>query len=119
MKKKVVLIGLISVLIFLGICCYKTWFATFFITKFLSGRTEGKQGIVRSVVIPWREYRLHLHHWFLVLIAGSIFAVKGFYILTPEIFYGCLSAAVFQGIYCYRDWHQIVKRQSIIPALEQ
>ncbi|MFO7773732.1 MAG: hypothetical protein R6V59_07350 [Dehalococcoidia bacterium] len=118
-RKKIVLIGLIAVPIFLGILCYKTVFAAFFITKFLSGRRDGKQGIVRSIIIPWRDYRLHLHHWFLVLVASSVFVAKGFYIMTPEVFYGCLSAAVFQGIYCYGDWHQIVTRHSIMPALEQ
>ena len=118
MKKKIVLIGLIAAFMFLGIICYKAWFAAFFVTKFLSGRTEGKQGIIRSITIPWRDYRLHLHHWFLVLIVGSVFLAKGFYVLTPEVFYACLSAAVFQGIYCYGDWYQIVKRESIMPALE-
>ncbi len=119
MKKKIVLISLIAAFIVLGILCYKAWFVTFFVTRFLSGRREGKQGIVRSIIIPWRDYRLHLHHWFLVLIAGGVFVVKGFYIVTPEVFYGCLSAAAFQGIYCYGDWYRMIKRESIMPALEQ
>ncbi|MFP3879566.1 MAG: hypothetical protein ACLFVA_01240 [Dehalococcoidia bacterium] len=103
---------------FLGIICYKTWLATFFITKFLSGRTEGRQGIVRSIIIPCGSYQLHLHHWFLVLIAGSILLAEGFYVLTPEVFYACLSAVVFQGVYCYEDWYQIVRRESVMLAEE-
>jgi hypothetical protein len=117
-RKKIDLIGLIAVLIFLGIFCYKTWFIAFAVTKYLSGRTEGKQGIVKSIIIPWRNYQLHLHHWLLALIAGGVFLVRGFYILTPEVFYGFLSAIIFQGIYCYEDWYRIIKRKNILPALE-
>ncbi len=119
MRKKIILIGLTAVLIFLGIFCYKTWFATFVATKYLSGRTDGKQGIVRSLIIPWRNYRLHLHHWVLALIVGGVFAVMRFPILTPEIFYGGLSAIVFQGIYCYEDWYRIIRRRKVLPALPQ
>jgi len=118
MKKKIVLIGLIAVFMFLGVFCYKTWFVAFVITKCLSGRTDGKQGIVRSIVIPWRSYRIHLHHWFLALIVGGAFIVKGFYILPPEVFYGSLSAIIFQGVYCYRDWYRIITRKSVLPTLE-
>lgn len=82
MRKKIVLISLIAVFIFLGIFCYKTWFVAFAATKYLSGRTDGKQGIVRSVIISWRNYQLHLHHWFLALIVGGVFMVKGFCVLT-------------------------------------
>jgi len=117
-KKKVVLIGLVAVCIVLGVLCYKAWFAAFFITKFLSGRKEGHQGIVRSIVIPWRSYHLHLHHWLLVLMVGGILLVKGFYIVTPQVFYGVIVAAVFQGIYCYGDWYRIVKRKSILSVGE-
>jgi hypothetical protein len=119
MRKKITLISLIAVFIFLGILCYKTWFVAFIATKYLSGRKDGKQGIVRSIIIPWRNYQLHLHHWFLALIVGGVFAVKGFYILTPEAFYGALSAIVFQGIYCYKDWYRIIKRKNVLPTLAQ
>lgn len=119
MRKKIILISLIAICIFLGIFCYKTWFVAFFATKYLSGRKDGKQGIVRSIIIPWRNYRLHLHHWFLALIVGGVFAVQGFCILTPEIFYGGLFAIVFQGIYCYEDWYRIIKRKKVLPTLER
>jgi hypothetical protein len=120
MRKKITLISLIAVFIFLGIFSYKTWFVAFVATKYLSGRTDGKQGIVRSIIIPcWRNYQLHLHHWFLALIVGGVFVVKGFCILTPEVFYGALSAIVFQGIYCYEDWYRIIKRKNVLPTLAQ
>lgn len=111
MRKKIVLIGLIVGFCFFGVFCYKTWIIAFVITKYLSGRTDGKQGIVKSIIIPWGNYQFHLHHWFIALIIGGVCLVKGFYILAPEVSYGCLSAVIFQGIYCYRDWHRIIRKK--------
>jgi len=118
MRRKIVLICLVAVCIVLGVLCYKAWFAAFFVTKFLSGRREGHQGIVRSVIIPWRSYRLHLHHWLIALIVGGVLLTRGFYVVTPQVFYGVLAAAIFQGIYCYEDWYRIIKRKVILPVLE-
>ena len=119
LKKKMVLIGVVAVCIVLGVMCYKAWFIAFFITKVLSGRKEGHQGVVRSIIISWRSYQLHLHHWLIAVVVGGALLAKGFYIMTPEVFYGVLAAAVFQGIYCYGDWHRIIKRRRILPDLER
>ena len=119
MRKKIFLISLIVGFLFFGLLCYKSWIIAFVITKYLSGRTDGKEGIVRSIIIPWRNYQLHLHHWFLALVIGGVFVVRGFYILAPEVSYGFLSAVIFQGIYCYKDWYRIIKRETIRPTLAQ
>lgn len=107
-----VLIGVSAVFIFLGILSYKIWVPTFIATKYLSGRQDGKQGIIRSIIIPWRSYRLHLHHWLLALIVGVVLGLTGNHILTPELFYGTVGAIVFQGIYCYEDWHRVIDRKN-------
>ena len=119
MRKKIILIGLIALPIFFGIFSYQTWFVTFIATKCLSGRTDGEQGIVRSLIIPWRNHQLHLHHWLLALIVGGLSAAKGFYILTPEAFYGVVFAVVFQGVYCYKDWYRVIRRRNVLPASAQ
>lgn len=119
MRKRAILIGLVVVPIFLGIFSYQTWFAAFLATKYLSGRTDGEQGIARSLIISWRNHQLHLHHWLVALIVGGILAARGFYILTPEAFYGAVSAIVFQGIYCYKDWYRVIKRRTVLPSLAQ
>jgi hypothetical protein len=111
MRKKLVLISLIVGFCFFGLLCYKSWIIAFVVTKYLSGRTDGKQGIVKSIVIPWRNYQLHLHHWFIALIIGGVCVVKGFYVLAPEVSYACLSAVIFQGIYCYGDWYRIIRKK--------
>ena len=119
MRKKIVLISVIVGFCLCGALCYKTWIIAFVITKFLSGRTDGKQGIVGSIVIPWRNYQFHLHHWFIALIIGGVCVAKGFYILAPQISYGFLSAIIFQGIYCYGDWYRIIKRKKSQPLFGQ
>ena len=119
MRKKIVLTSVIVTLFLLGILCYKSWVAAFVATKYLSGRKDGKRGIVPSIIAPWPKHQLHLHNWILSLIGGGISAVKGFYILAPDVFYGFLSAIIFQGIYCYGDWYQIVKRKSVRLTLEK
>lgn len=119
MRKKIVLISLIVGFCFCGVLCYKTWIIAFVITKCLSGRTDGKPGIVKSIIIPWRDYQFHFHHWFIALIIGGVCFVKGFYILAPQISFGFLSAVIFQGIYCYGDWYRLIKRRSALPILEQ
>ena len=119
MRKKSILIALIAVPIFLGIFSYQTWFAAFLATKYLAGRTDGEQGVARSLIIPWRDYRIHLHHWLVTLIVGGILLVRGFYIVTPEAFYGVVSAVVFQGIYCYKDWYRIITRRRVLSTLSQ
>jgi len=101
MRKKIVLIGLIAVFIFLGIFCYKTWLITFTVT-----------------IIPWRNYQLHFHHWLLALIIGLVCLMRNSYIVTPEVFYSSLSAIIFQGIYCYEDWYRIIKKKNTLSALE-
>ncbi len=119
MRKKILLISLMAVFVFLDVFCYKTWLVAFAVTKYLSGRTDGKQGIVRSIIIPWRTYELHLHHWFLAMIVGGVFVAKGVYILTPQISYGFLSAIIFQGVYCYKDWYRIIRRKRVTTTLEE
>jgi len=119
MRKKIFLLSLIVGFCYLGVISYWSCIIAFVITKFLSGRKDGKQGIIRSIIIPWRNYQIHLHHWIIALIGVGVFAAKGFYILAPEISYGVLSAIIFQGIYCYEDWYRIIKRKSILPTLAE
>ena len=119
MRKKAILIGLIAVPIFLGVFSCQTWFPAFLATKYLAGRTDGQQGIAKSLIVSWRNYQIHLHHWLVALIVGGILVVRGFYIITPEAFYGVVSAVVFQGIYCYRDWYRIIRRRKVLSTSPQ
>ena len=80
-------------------------------SKYCGGGKDGRPGRVRSIIIPCRRYELHIHHWFLSFLLGATSGAAGFFLVAPELFYGFLSGLVFQGIYCYSDWHRIVKRK--------
>jgi uncharacterized metal-binding protein len=74
----------------------------------MAGKTNGKQGRIRSIVIPFGRHEVHLHHWLIssgIIILSLIIGVQ---FLASVIFYGVLSGLVFQGIYCYSDWHKIL-----------
>ena len=110
MKTKVTIFSLFSTIFILGTyLSFAFWFLGFIIAKFLGAKADGKQGIVKSIVIPLGKYELHLHHWFLGLGIGTLGIIRDVYVLSPEIFYGFLGGLVFQGIYCYNDWYKIVR----------
>jgi hypothetical protein len=110
MKRKITLFSLFSTTIILGgYLSFAFWSLGFIIAKFLGARTDGRQGIVKSIIIPFGKYELHLHHWFFGLGIGVLGVVRDVYVLSPEIFYGFLGGLVFQGIYCYNDWYKIVR----------
>jgi hypothetical protein len=117
-KKRLVLVGMVPAGISLGYLFCLGCAAGFVICKLCGGAEAGIQGRVRSVIIPLRNYELHLHHWVLSLFAAIASAIQGFFLIAPGLFYGVLGGLILQGILCYSDWHRIVKRRSILAALE-
>ncbi len=118
-RKKLVLLALLPSGIAWGYVFYLSCAAGFIISHYCGGEACGRPGRVKSIIIPLRRYELHLHHWFLATLAAISSAVQGFFLVRPELFYGVLGGLVLQGIYCYKDWHRIVKRRAMLPALQQ
>lgn len=108
LKKSKVILGLPFALVSLEIY-FGTVFG-YFITKFLSGKQTGCPGIVRSVAFNIGDYRLHLHHWLLGLMV-LIFAVWHQFLPFSHFSYGFLGGLIFQGIFCYSDWCQVLVRR--------
>jgi polyferredoxin len=107
-KKKILLgipIILISLEIYLGIIF------GYFVAKFFSGKQSGVQGKIKSFFLNIGNYRLHLHHWLLGL--GTLISVTAFNLSLPfsRFSLGFFGGMVFQGIYCYSDWYQILIRR--------
>ncbi len=117
MRKKLILFGLLTVGIFWGYPFYLSWAIAFALSKYCGGGENGIPGKVRSVIISWREYQFHLHHWLLASLVAAISAVNGFSPVSPGLFYGFLSGLVFQGIYCYTDWHRIIISKKVLPDI--
>ena len=109
MKKK--LFTSLSTVVFtimLGYLFLLSWLISFLVSKYVAGKSVGERGKVRSVIIPLRRWGVHLHHWLYSLFLISLSFTTGMHFLTPEITYGVLGGLVFQGIYCYGDWHVIL-----------
>ena len=81
---------------------------SFLASKYVAGNSVGERGKVKSIVIPFRRWGIHLHHWLYSLCLITISAATGLHFLTPTITYGLLGGLVFQGIYSYGDWHIIL-----------
>lgn len=109
MKRKLVCIPpLLATGIILGHLFFVGWLLGFVLTKYMAGKAGGKQGRVKSIVIPFGKYNIHFHHW---LISSGIIIfslLTNICFLASAIFYGVLSGLVFQGVYCYSDWHRIL-----------
>ncbi|MCL0094538.1 hypothetical protein M1N58_01385, partial [Dehalococcoidales bacterium] len=106
--KKVTLLILLSLGIIFGYLFYISGAVSFLIAKYLSGKTVGEKGRLKSLFIPWGKYKIHLHHWFISSWIMGVTLVKDIYLLSPPLFYGFLGGLVFHGIYCYRDWYKIL-----------
>ncbi len=120
MKKR--LFAILSTLVFaimLGYLFLLSWLIGFLASKYLAGKSVGERGKVRSVVIPLRRWGVHLHHWLYSSFLISLSFTTGMHFLTPEITYGLLGGLVFQGIYCYGDWHVILVSRHQTRARER
>lgn len=118
MRKKLVLLGLLPAAFSLGYLFYLGCAIGFAICKVCGGAESGIQGRVRSIVIPMHNHELHLHHWLLSVVAASTSALQGFFLIAPGLFYGVLGGLILQGIFCYNDWHRIVRRRALCPELD-
>ena len=109
MKKRIVVILLtIVTTITLGYLFFLGWLLGFLGSKYMAGNSDGERGKAKSIVIPFRRWVIHLHHWLYSLGLVSLSFTTGMHFLTPAITYGLLGGLVFQGIYCYGDWHVIL-----------
>ncbi len=79
----------------------------FLASKYVAGKSAGKQGKLKSIIIPFIRWRIHLHHWLYSLWLIGFSSLTGMHFLTPVITYGLLGGSAFQGVYCYGDWHII------------
>ena len=80
-------------------------------TKYMAAESVGERGKIRSIVIPFIRWRIHLHHWLYSLWLIGLSSATGMYFLTPTITYGLLGGVAFQGIYSYSDWHIILLKR--------
>lgn len=107
-KKTIVVLSTVVVTIALGYLFFLSLLLGILVCTYISGKSVGERGKIRSIVIPLKRRRLHIHHWFCAVCLLIYSFTTGIYLLAPIITYGFLGGFVFQGIYSYSDWHRIV-----------
>jgi len=110
-KKPVAILSIVSVSIALGYLFFLSCLLGVLICKYISGESVGERGKVRSIVFPFKRWRIHLHHWLYAGCLLVVFSITNVQFLHPMITFGFLGGLVFQGIYFYSDWHRIVVRR--------
>jgi len=80
-----------------------------------AGEEVGKIGRVPSIIFNLGNWQLHLHHWLIslaILIFVFSFLAKKYKIPNILLFFGSgfLIGLIFNGIFCYDDWHKILIR---------
>ena len=83
----------------------------FIATRYTSGKSAGVPGRVRSIIFTLGRWKLHLHHWVCSSCLISVSYFTDFHLMTSTFTYGLLGGMVFQGIYCYDDWHRVLFRR--------
>lgn len=117
MKKRLVAISSTIVAAFmLGSLFPLAWLLGFLASKYVAGNSVGERGKIRSIIIPFRRWSIHLHHWLYSLFLIILSSTTSMHFLTPSVTYGLLGGLVFQGIYCYNDWHVILISRRQIKA---
>ncbi len=107
-KRLVVILSTIVMSITLGYLFFLSLLLGFLATKYLAAESVGERGRIRSIVIPFRSWRIHLHHWLYSLWLIGLSFATGIHFLTPTITYGLLGGVTFQGVYSYSDWHIVL-----------
>jgi hypothetical protein len=75
-----------------------------------AGARTNTPGRIPSLVFRIRQYRIHLHHWFVFSNILVALLFMHFFVLTPLLFYGFLGGVVAQGVFHYEDWHTIIQK---------
>ena len=97
-------LALISIQVFLGVLL------GYFFGKIISGKKTGEPGKIKSIILKMGHYKLHLHHWLLSTGILILNFLAGIFLPFPKFSLSFLGGLAIQGILCYSDWHQIIKK---------
>ncbi|MEK7631496.1 MAG: hypothetical protein AAB445_01335 [Patescibacteria group bacterium] len=84
---------------------------SFFFWKYVSGKSAGEQGRMRSLRFTFGRYTFWLHHWLYCSIAIVALLSVGVY---HPLVYGFLLGGVIQGL-TYKDFYYVVFQTEKYP----
>jgi hypothetical protein len=80
----------------------------YYLCKFLAGKKPGEQGKIKSLIFSFKNWKIHLHHWFLGVLF-LFFSIYFDFLIFSQFFIGFLVGVIFQGL-TYPDWYRIVAK---------
>jgi len=83
----------------------------YFVARFLSGKEVGDPAKIKSLAFNIGKYRFHFHHWFYGLGILAFVLLLGLSFPFPQFSFGFFGGFIFQGVYCYPDWHKILMKR--------
>jgi hypothetical protein len=77
--------------------------------KVFSGAATAQQGKLKSLIVRYNKYQIHIHHW---VVGMFIIALNFHYHFLPFSHFavGLIGGTIVQGIMSYSDWHKIIKK---------
>jgi len=90
-----------------------TFMLAYFVAKMSSGHSAGVRGRLPSWKFKIRNYRIHLHHWFVSAIVGLIIMINyaSFSFYQFVILFGGSLGITVHGIKNYHDWKHIIVKE--------
>jgi len=82
----------------------------YYLAKFLAGKEPGQQGKIKSLAVFVKQWKIHLHHWFLGL-AFLLISLHYNFLPLPQFSFGVLVGVCLQG-WSYPDWYRIITKSS-------
>jgi hypothetical protein len=76
------------------------------IAKFFSGRHEGVQGRLPSLIFRVKGYNIHIHHWMWSCAILLVFILLHF---RSALGYGFFTGIILQGLHYWDRFHIIYK----------
>lgn len=83
----------------------------YFAALFIAGKKTGDRGRFPSWAFTVKDYRIHLHHWFLSLLVLVGALVANVFLTESWIFFGFIGGVIFQGVLHYEDWPRLITKQ--------
>ena len=109
MKRKIISVLLtIGTAIAFGYLFVLSWLVGLLASHYIAGNSPGEKGRFSSFIIPFRSWRIHLHHWLYSLLLLGLSLAFRLHFYSPAVTYGVLAGVMFQGIYYYDDWHVVL-----------
>ena len=81
----------------------------FFVAKLLSGKKEGKQGLLKSLKFDVKKHTIHFHHWFIAILVLIVLILLNFY---NDILYGIIIGLIIQGV-TYKDFYKLIYSKKV------